>query len=139
MTSTCTCGSVKVTIMSKPDYIYDCNCSVCRKSGAAWGYFTSLDVRIEGETTSFARNDKPEPKVELHACPICSATTHFILHPEFKAEHPELDQVGVNMRLFHPDELADVEVHYPNGKDWSGEGPFDFRREVMKISPENPW
>ena len=139
MTSTCTCGDVKVTIKSKPTYIYDCNCSVCRKSGAAWGYFTSGEVKMIGDTVAFARNDKSEPKVEIHACPRCFATTHFVLHPDFKAAHPELDQTGVNMRLFNPDELVDVDVHYPNGKDWSGEGPFGFRREVLKITPEHPW
>ena len=38
MTGTCLCGAVTVTVDDRPDYIHDCNCSLCRKAGAAWGY-----------------------------------------------------------------------------------------------------
>lgn len=139
MTSTCACGGVEVTIDKKPDFIYDCNCSLCRKSGGAWGYFTSSLVSAVGTTAPFSRTDKLAPIVEIHSCPICSATTHFTLTDTYKSKHPNVDQVGVNMRLFDPEELAGIDVHYPNGKDWSGEGPFGFRREAMTISADSPW
>ena len=50
MTGHCLCGAVSVTIDEKPDYINDCNCSLCRKSGGAWGYFDPSIVKTSGET-----------------------------------------------------------------------------------------
>ena len=37
--------------------------------------------------------------------------------------------MGANMRLFDAEELAEVALHYPDGKSWSGEGAFGMRRE----------
>ena len=139
MTSTCACGNVEVTLTRSPDFIYDCNCSLCRKTGAAWGYFCSAEVHVAGETQAFTRRDTTDPKVDLHACPTCSATTHFVINETYKQAHPELDQIGVNMRLFDPEALKGVEVHYPDGKAWSGDGAFGFRRPKMKVSDAQPW
>ena len=139
MTSTCICGAVSVTIDKKPEFIYDCDCSLCRKSGGAWGYFASSAVTTTGTTVPFVRKDKAAPIVEIHSCESCGATTHFELTQSYQSENPSFDQVGVNMRLFSPDELEGVDVYYPNGKDWSGEGAFGFRREQMKISRDLPW
>lgn len=139
MTNTCACGSVTVTVKRQPDFIYDCDCTLCRKSGAAWGYFTPDEVIAEGQTIAFARQDKDVPIVEIHSCAVCGSTTHFTLTEAYRAEHSNLDQVGVNMRLFDAEQLDGVEVQYPNGRDWSGEGPFGFRREPKTLSPDNPW
>lgn len=139
MTSSCACGSVQVTIKQKPDFIYDCNCSLCQKVGGAWGYFAPEDVTTKGSTIAFSRTDKSAPIVEIHSCELCAATTHFVLTDVYRAEHPNSDQIGVNMRLFDPELLHGVEVHYPDGRAWSGEGPFGFRREAMTLSLDTPW
>ncbi|MBI1339249.1 aldehyde-activating protein [bacterium] len=139
MTSACCCGAVSVTIAAKPDFIHDCNCSLCRKSGGAWGYFPSASVRTRGVTRSFARADRTTPGVEVHSCVVCSATTHWTLTARFKALNPTADQVGVNMRLFDPDELAGVEVRFPDGKAWSGTGPYGYRRPALTIGPASRW
>ncbi|MEM9668050.1 MAG: aldehyde-activating protein [Pseudomonadota bacterium] len=139
MTNTCACGSVTVTIKKKPDYIYDCDCNLCRKSGAAWGYFASDEVNADGRTIAFARRDKSIPIVEIHSCAICGSTTHFTLTDTYQTENPDVDQVGVNMRLFDPDQLDGVQIQYPNGSAWSGEGPFGFRREPVTLSSDTPW
>ncbi|MEL7128497.1 MAG: aldehyde-activating protein [Pseudomonadota bacterium] len=139
MTSTCACGTIEISIKKTPDFIFDCNCSLCRKVGAAWGYFKSADVSVLGHTASYSRVDTSTPIVEIHSCKVCSATTHFVLTDAYQAKFPDIDQVGVNMRLFDPEALVGVDVQYPNGKDWSGDGPFGFRRNAMTISDEHPW
>ncbi|WP_300393263.1 hypothetical protein [Henriciella sp.] len=139
MTANCLCGAVSVTINDRPDFIHDCNCSLCRKTGSAWGYFPSASVSATGQTVSFVRTDKPDAGVAVHACPTCSATTHFELTNAFKMQNEGADLTGVNMRLFDPVELEGVEVRYPNGRDWAGEGPFDYRRDTMTISAASPW
>jgi len=35
------------------------------------------------------------------------------------------------MRLFDSDQLAGVEVRFPDGKVWSGEGEYEYRRETI--------
>ncbi len=139
MTANCHCGAVSVAIDSKPDFINECNCSLCRKSGGAWGYFPTSSVRTIGKTVFFSRNDKAAPAVEIHACEICAATTHWVLTDAFREQNPAIDQMGVNMRLFDPDTLSGVEVRFPNGRDWNGESDFGYRRESFVISERNRW
>jgi hypothetical protein len=139
MTGDCLCGAVSVTIKAAPEFINDCNCSLCRKAGAAWGYFPSSSVTTIGTTVPFIRRDKVNPGVEVHSCASCDTTTHFVLTDSFKAQNPSADVVGVNMRLFDPSELNGVEVRYPNGKDWPGEGPYRYRRAALTIGDGSPW
>lgn len=139
MTGSCLCGAVSVAIDARPEFVNDCNCSLCRKAGAAWGYFASSSVSTAGPTTSFIRADKATPGVAVHSCARCAATTHFVLTESFKATHAGADVVGVNMRLFDPAELAGVEVRFPNGRDWPGEGPYDYRRPAITLGDGAQW
>lgn len=139
MTGNCLCGAVSVTIEAKPEFVHDCNCSLCRKSGGAWGYYPSSMVTTTGNTVSFLRRDKENAAAELHSCKQCGTTTHWTLTESFKEQNESVDLMGVNMRVFDPDELKGVEVRFPNGKDWSGEGPFGYRREAKTIGESWPW
>jgi hypothetical protein len=136
MTGNCLCGAVSVTIEAKPEFIHDCNCGLCRKAGGAWGDFPSASVRTTGNTVPFVRRDETIPGVEIHSC---ATTTHFVLTEAFLEQNASADLVGANMRLFDPDDLKGVEVRFPNGKDWTGEGPFGYRRAAMTISDSAPW
>ena len=139
MIASCLCGAVSVTIETKPEFINDCNCSLCRKVGAAWGYFPSSSVTISGTTVPFARRDKTAPAVEVHTCASCATTTHFVLTESFKERNRSADLIGVNMRIFDANGLHGIEIRFPNGKDWSGEGPYNYRRAAMKISDAASW
>lgn len=139
MTGTCLCGAVGVTIDAKPDFINDCNCTLCRKSGGAWGYFTASQVLVEGVTSCVMRTDKADPAAEVHSCRACSTTTHFTMAKSFTQRHGPFDMVGVNMRLFSPDDLEGVEVRFPNGRGWSGEGAFDYRRPSASVDVNTGW
>jgi hypothetical protein len=139
VTGICLCGAVGVTVETKPGFINDCNCSLCRKAGAAWGYFPSSSVTVSGNTVPFVRRDKNSPAVEVHSCAGCATTTHFVLTESFKERNRSADLIGVNMRLFDPDELHGVEIRFPNGKDWPGEGAYGYRRAAMTISDTAPW
>ncbi|WP_233350464.1 GFA family protein [Henriciella barbarensis] len=139
MTANCLCGAVHITIAAKPDFIFDCNCSLCRKTGAAWGYFKPESVSAKGETIGYARSDKALAAVDVHSCTACGATTHWVRTDEFRNQHQVNDMVGVNMRLFDPDQLDGVPVQFPDGKNWMGEGAFDFRREGLTIGVDARW
>ena len=131
MTGSCLCGAVRIELPAPPPFIHDCDCTLCRKSGAAWGYFPADAVRASGGTRSFVRTDKPGAAAAVQHCPACGSTTHFVMTEAFRAAHPDADMVGVNMRLFAPDELAGIEVRFPDGYNWPGSGAFAYRRDAV--------
>ena len=112
---TCHCGSVRLSIAFRPDYVNFCDCTLCAKMGGVWGYFTSDEVTVQGETSAYRRPDRDKPACEMRFCPICSTTTHWHL-----TEHFEGDRVGVNMRIFDPAELVGVEARLLDGRNWNG-------------------
>lgn len=85
------------------------------------------------------RNDKENPVAEVHSCPHCFTTTHFVLTGSPDGGQGPRDMIGVNMRLFDPDALAGVEIRFPDGKAWSGEGEFGYRRTSVTIGEGFAW
>ncbi|MCB2085102.1 MAG: GFA family protein [Sphingomonadaceae bacterium] len=128
MTLDCFCGAVRVTTARKPDFVHACNCDLCRKAGARWGYFEPAEVTVEGKSASYRRTDKDEPAVDVHFCRQCGSTTHFRLTKAAVATHGDT-MMGVNVGLADESDLAGVELRYPDGKSWSGQGEFGYVRE----------
>jgi hypothetical protein len=133
----CHCGQVRLEIRKRPDYINACNCTLCSKSGAWWGYFDPSEVSVEGSTKRYRRGDKAEPGVDIHFCPHCGSTTHFTLTESAAAKFGNM-LVGVNMRLADESELAGVELRFPDGRAWPGEGEFGYVREGYVIGDAAP-
>jgi hypothetical protein len=117
---------VIITLRDKPKFLYDCNCSLCRKSGALWGYFAISEVSIEGKSSCYYRNDRDSHQGALHFCTQCGSTTSWL--PDNPSEGAT---AIINMRLFDQTELADIPVEFPDGANWSGQGPFGFRAPVQ--------
>lgn len=132
MTFTCLCGHVRLTV-ARPEYINECNCTLCRKAGARWGYFDPASVSIDGSTRGYRRADKDEPNAEVHFCAACGSTTHFVLTEGAVARFGGDTLMGVNMGLADPRDLAGIELRYPDGEAWSGAGGFDYVREPRII------
>jgi hypothetical protein len=55
---TCLCGQVRIDVAKRPDFINECNCTLCSKSGARWSYFHPSEVSIEGATREYSREEK---------------------------------------------------------------------------------
>ncbi|MBB3034761.1 GFA family protein [Alteriqipengyuania lutimaris] len=132
MTLECLCGSVSVTLEQRPDFIHECNCTLCRKSGARWSYLDPADVSVSGSTTGYRRADKDTASAETHSCPTCGSTTHFVLTESAIAAHGNT-MMGVNMRLANPAGLAGMELRFPDGAAWAGAGAFDYVREPVTL------
>lgn len=109
----CHCGAVRLTIPRAPDYINDCNCSLCVKQGAIWGYFRPDEVTVTGAVDAYVRADLAEPCLANHRCAHCGGITHWSLLPP----HPA-DRMGINMRLFEPGARAGIEVRAIDGRSW---------------------
>ena len=128
MTGGCHCGAIKLTLATKPEYVNDCNCSLCSNAGALWGYFAPTDLTVEGATQHYRRVDRDQPGVAIHFCANCGATTHWLPEP-----HIPQTMVGANMRLFDPANLLGVELRFPNGRDWDGLSDYGYLRSHLVI------
>ena len=128
----CLCGQVRIKIPKRPDFINECNCVLCSKSGARWAYFHPSEVAIEGTTKGYSREDKDDPAAEVQFCANCGSTTHFTLTASAVAKFGNI-QMGVNMRLTDEWNLAGIELRYPDGQAWSGKGEFGYVREARII------
>ena len=124
----CHCNAVTVSVPGKPEYLNDCNCSLCARSGAVWGYYDRREVRVEGATRTYARKDLVAPMIHLHFCDTCGTATHWSsIEPEKMA--PEIaHRMGVNMRLVDEGLLSGVELRYPDGRNWTDDGRPSPRR-----------
>jgi hypothetical protein len=131
MKGSCHCGAVTLKLASRPDYLNDCNCSLCSKHGVLWGYFATDDVVIVGETAAYTRADREQPAVRLHFCSICGCSTHWTPMP-----HIPQDRMGANMRLFNSAGLAGVELRFPNGRDWDGLSDYGYLRPHKAFGSE---
>jgi len=118
MKGVCACDGVTVTLDRKPEYINFCDCSLCRRTGAVWGYYELAEVSVSGNLTSFVRRDLDEVYLATEFCPTCGTTVHWVPLPDRDSQ-----RTGVNMRLFDPAEIAGIESRFPNGLDWVDEPP----------------
>lgn len=132
ITLSCHCGQVRIELAKRPDYIHECNCTLCSKSGAQWGYFDPAEVAVEGATAGYCRDDKDDAAADVRFCGRCGSTTHFGLTESAQAKFGNA-VTGVNMRLAEEADLAGIELRYPDGRAWSGEGAFAYVRPARVI------
>ena len=125
----CLCGQVRLETGKRPNFINECNCTLCSKTGARWAYFHPSEVSVEGTTQGYCREDKDDPAARIRFCERCGSTTHFTLTASAVARFGD-SLMGVNMRLADERELAGIELRYPDGQAWSGEGEFGFVQEA---------
>ena len=114
-TGSCHCGGVRMRVARLPEWVGQCNCSICTKLNWQVAYCPPGEVRVEGETATYVWGDR---LLRLHHCPTCGCTTHWDARPEALADEtlePGLrvaleSRMGVNARLLDGFDEAAVEV-----------------------------
>ncbi|WP_081875737.1 GFA family protein [Vibrio sp. ER1A] len=107
MELTCHCGEVRLDLAFIPHEVGECNCSICRRYAAFWGYFSPDDVTTEGCTNFYCWGDK---EVEFHRCSNCGCVTHYITTDKC----PERI-LAVNMKLASVETLSQLPKRKING------------------------
>jgi hypothetical protein len=95
--ATCHCGAVCITVPALPTEITNCNCSICRRLGALWGYYDVSQVQVQGHpehTQGYVQGDRTLRTVR---CKTCGCT--LLWEP---LATPRGARMGVNMRNFDP-------------------------------------
>ena len=92
--ASCHCGSVVLEIDTAPAEVTECNCSVCRRYGALWAYYSPRQVRVTGGATdTYSWDDR---SLAFHRCAQCGCVSHWW------PTDPQHDRMGVNARLIDP-------------------------------------
>ncbi len=101
ISTSCHCGAVRLEVPGPPEYLGDCNCSICRRLHGLWGYYPVSQVTRTGETDVYLWGDR---MLTLNRCKVCGCTTHWL------PVDPDYDRMGVNMRMADPAALEGVPV-----------------------------
>lgn len=107
--ASCHCGSVRLKVNQAPQEVTDCNCSICRRYGALWAYYSPGDVQVTGGATDVYLWGRKTN--EFHRCRHCGCVTHWS-KADKTGEH-----MGVNARLLAPEVLARARVRHLDGAD----------------------
>ena len=107
--ASCHCGQVKleVDVDVAPTVLTSCNCSICRRLGTLWCYYTPAQVRVTGPTATYRWGDNT---LDLHRCTTCGCVTHWW-------PIGESDRMGVNARLLEPAIVQAARIRRFDGAD----------------------
>jgi hypothetical protein len=122
MQGSCHCGAVTIRVPSTPEYLNDCNCTLCWKLGTLWGYFPASQVEFSGAVRTYLRSDMPGAQLSAEFCGSCGATTNWRMVGE---DAP--DRMGVNMLLFDPADLTGIEVRYGDRRNYGTNPRHHYR------------
>ena len=104
----CHCGAVRFEIAEPPEWVLDCNCTLCRKYGGLWTYFRGADQAKLLKTPDPGTTDAYtwiDGDIAFHRCKVCGCVTHL---EAVKADPPVI--FGVNARMMAGLDPAKVRV-----------------------------
>jgi hypothetical protein len=107
--ASCHCGAIHLVCDFAPIEVTDCNCSICRRYGVLWTYYSPRHVQLQPldpVTDVYMWDDR---SIEFHRCRTCGCVTHW------SAVDKNTDRMGVNARLMPMDVLARARVRRLDG------------------------
>lgn len=118
--ASCHCGSVRLEVARKPRQLTDCNCSICRRYGALWAYYSHKSVRLLTNRKGLGMYRWRNGTLEFYHCRKCGCVTHH----ERAKKRPD-STVGVNARLLEPDVIVGLRVRKLDGaSSWKHVGEY---------------
>lgn len=114
MKASCHCGAITLTVPGKPQEINDCQCTICRRYGAAWGYYNRNDVKFDiKEGAGVKKYVWGDGDHSFDFCDNCGCVCYWypVDTSVEKDEAKPLEdryKMGVNTRMMDPDLLRDV-------------------------------
>ena len=108
--ASCHCGAVVVEADTLPAIVTSCNCSICRRLGALWAYYTRARARVLADRSAVAPYVWGDRGIEFYRCSSCGCTTHY----ESVDKQPE-SRLAINARCFAPEDLAPLLVRRFDG------------------------
>jgi hypothetical protein len=111
-TASCHCGNIRILIPELPHSLSSCNCSVCRRYGALWAYFTRRQVTLDADEKALAAYRWGDRTIDFWHCANCGCLTHYTS----REDGPE-SRFAVNARMLPPDLIESLPVRRFDGAD----------------------
>lgn len=112
--ASCHCGAVSINVMRKPRTLTECNCSICRRYGAAWAYYSRKTAQLMSSPDVVSGYTWGSRRLEFYHCKSCGCLTHYE-----SVEKKEDSRVAVNARMFEPSQIAAVRRRkFDGAKSW---------------------
>ena len=107
----CHCGRVTFELRTSPDYVVDCNCSLCRRRGALWHGASERNFSILTGETELVLYQFNTMTAKHYFCRNCG------IHPFIR---PRLDPTrwAVNVRCIEGLDLSSIPVRSFDGENW---------------------
>jgi hypothetical protein len=112
--ASCHCRRVRIGVPQAPETVNECTCSICRRYGTLWAYYSPKLVEVSpagGATDIYMWGYMwGARQLEFHRCKECGCITHWAPVDE------SYDRMGVNARLMQPEMLAAASRLVDNGR-----------------------
>jgi hypothetical protein len=110
--ASCHCGQVRIEIAELPATVTDCNCSICRRYGALWGYYRRDQVRLDADPATLSAYLWGDRTIEFWHCRNCGCLTHY----ESVEKNPD-SRFVINARMLPLETLQTLRVRKLDGAD----------------------
>jgi hypothetical protein len=110
--ASCHCGQVRIEIAELPPTVTDCNCSICRRYGALWGYYRRDQVRLDAAPAALSAYVWGDRTIEFWHCRNCGCLTHW----ESVEKYPD-SRCAINARMLPLETLQSLKVRKLDGAD----------------------
>jgi len=113
--ASCHCNAVRIRIPELPPSVTECNCSVCRRYGARWAYYTRDQVELAAGTEALTAYSWGDRTIEFFHCRHCGCLTHYE-----SAEKRADGRFALNSRMLSLEATASLPVrHFDGAESWS--------------------
>jgi hypothetical protein len=111
--ASCHCGAVSVDVARRPRQLTDCNCSVCRRYGALWAYYTRRSVRVDAAPDALVSYAWGARTLDFLHCRTCGCV---VLWRSRRERGPDA-RIGINARMLEPSVIAGLPIRHLDGAD----------------------
>lgn len=112
LTGTCHCGAVKLEASCPPTSVTECNCSICRRYGAKWAYYTASTAHVVCEPEAVCSYSWGDHEIEFYHCRKCGCLTHYE-SVDKSADY----RIAINARMMSPEDIEEIPVKRFDGAD----------------------
>ncbi len=110
--ASCHCGAVRIAVPAAPEFVVDCNCSICHRNGALWAFYTADSIEMAGHPENTTAYIWGQRSIRTLRCSHCGCVTHW---EPFDDSHGS--KYGINTRNFDPAVVHGVRLRRFDGAD----------------------
>ncbi|MGE5625312.1 MAG: GFA family protein [Bacillota bacterium] len=110
LTATCHCGAIRIQVKRAPRTVTSCNCSLCRRYGVLWAYYSAKSVKIVAPKGGLSSYSWRHRNIAFFRCKKCGCVTHYKYRKQWGK-----GRAAVNANNFDPGALQDVRIRKLDG------------------------